>query len=243
MDNKGSIKYKLSKLVNIIIFAVSVILILLATIFRELQVVFTVLISIGTSLLATSIVTHLNLLYAEEKDSISSILNLWAITGLYKQRAEINIETNSRMRNTKKLDICAMGLKNFRDAQTSAVIKQVKHGMRIRILTIDPNSKLLPLIDEKEKKPEGDTKQSILALIDWVDSIKKNQKRDDQVQIKIYDHYPSDFYFNMDGVVWTGPYQAKESQQTVTFKFEKDGLGAEYFKQNFEDLWKNAKEL
>lgn len=245
MEQKLSLKVKLSKAINSIVFLLSIIFLLIAIISRANQIMFTICISVGTSLLATFIVTYLNRIYLDEKEQLSVLLNKWGIKGIYKQRSEINIETNAILDKTKHLDICAMGLKNFRSAQGNKIQKYVKRGLCIRILTIDPNSDILNLIDDSESQLNGYTKNTIESLINWVDEIKSTStlRKNAKVQIRVYDHYPSYFYFAMDGTVWTGPYQAKDSQQTITFKFEKNSMGAEYYTEYFEDLWKNAKEV
>ena len=55
--------------------------------------------------------------------------------------------------------------------------------------------------------------------------------------MKFYNHYPYEFYFNVDGVVYVGPYQDKTSQQTITFKFNKNSKGAKCYNEYFERLW------
>ena len=74
----------------------------------------------------------------------------------------------------------------------------------------------------------------------WIEEIKQKQILPNQIQIKVYDHYPYDFYFCMDGIVFTGPYQAKTSQQTITYKYLANTHGANMFREYYDQLWERA---
>lgn len=41
----------------------------------------------------------------------------------------------------------------------------------------------------------------------------------------------------MDGIVFTGPYQNKTSQQTITYKYDKNTKGAKVYIEYFDSLW------
>lgn len=247
MNLLSLLKRKLAKSLNCIVLLIAIICILIA-VFAKLKetpndICFTILVSVGTSMLATALVSFISMANIAEKEQLSNMVNKWNICGIYKQRSEINVETNTLLSRTKNLDICAMGLKNFRSAQGNAIKKYVKKGLNIRIITIDPNSIIVDYVDNNEHQTSGHTKDTIQSLIQWVSEIKKYLKNECQVHIRVLDFYPSDFYFAMDGTVWTGPYQAKESQQTLTYKYDKGGMGADYYTEYFEELWENATEI
>ena len=78
------------------------------------------------------------------------IVEHWGLGGIYKQRAEINLFTNKMLKKANRLDICAMGLKGFRDAQGKVVAQRVASGMSLRVLTIDPEGDVLSEIDKTD---------------------------------------------------------------------------------------------
>lgn len=222
---------------NLITGLVGIVLILVSIIIGVNTTIAVILLSVGTSILASAVVTWLHSRYFFRQNNSSQLIQYWGIDKIYKTRSEINTETNELLKQTKKLEICAMGLKNFRDAQGKIIEKRISEGMFLKILTLDPCSSFLPIIDQTENVVIGSTKTDIASLLEWVRSLKKFQIVDNQIEIKTYDHYPYDFYFNMDGIVFTGPYQNKKSQQTITYKFSANTLGAKIYEDYFSSLW------
>ena len=106
-----------AKLVNRVVGLIGVILILIAVIIGTEKTPSIILLSIGTSMFASAIVTMLNSRYFFEKSNAVQLMEQWGIGQIYETRAEINAETNELLKNEKNLEICAMGLKGFRDAQ------------------------------------------------------------------------------------------------------------------------------
>lgn len=225
-------------LVNIVTISAGIIFILVSAFCED--PLYTVLISIGTSILATAIVTFLNSKYLIKQRKINEMVQTYGLDGIYKTRAEANVETNELLKNVKRLDVCAMGLKSFRESQGNLIEQKISEGLKMRILTIDPNSEVLSKIDINENNAIGSTKKSIEDLINWVNKIKEKSIFAGQVEIKTYNRYPYDFYFCIDGDVFTGPYHNKSSQQTITYKYLANTPGANIFTDNFDVQWENA---
>lgn len=240
MKSNKYITFWNAKTTNIIIASLGIILILISILIGIEKTLSVIILSIGTSILASAIVSGLSFRYLIQKSNASYLVEHWGIEKIYETRAEINYETNSLLKNTKSLEICAMGLKSFRDAQQNLIEKRISEGMRLKILTISPDSNILPLIDETEKVANGSTKTTIESLIDWVSDLKLKQIYNQQIELKVYDHYPYDFYFCMDGIVFTGPYQTKTSQQTITYKYSANTIGASIFINYFNSLWEES---
>lgn len=226
------------KLVNLFVGAVGIILILISILPFVKDPTNTILLSIGTSILATAIVTWLNARYLISQNSTISMTEKWGLEGIYEVRAHINTYTNKALLHANKLDICAMGLKGFRDAQGKNIASRVSRGMKLRILTLDPENPYLSEIDRKEGLAIGSTKATVESLILWVKQLQHRQLKDGQVEIKTYMDYPHDFYFCIDGTVFIGPYESKTSQQTITYRYNAHGHGARYYSDNFERFWK-----
>ena len=110
----------------------------------------------------------------------------------------------------------------------------LKKGVQIRIITMDPNCEVLKLRDRAEGKSEGATKESIVHLQEFFQKTNKRKK----VQIKYHQQLPLDFFFRVDDHIFVGPYiYGKESQQMITYEFEKGGRGYDYYMDYFESLW------
>lgn len=199
-----------------------------------------ILLSVGCSILATAIISFLTSIYQIQETDALETIQKWGVAGVYETRAEINPETNELLKHTDVLEICAMGLSNFRDAQSDLIKKRISKGMVLKILTLDPSSSFLKDIDKAEKRPEGYTKQSIEQLFVWLAELTPLQKYANQIEVRTYDHYPHDFFYCMDGIVYTGPYLPKASQQTITYKFLGKSKGAAYYKAHFDKLWCDA---
>lgn len=222
---------------NIITGCLGVILILTAVIIGVTKTLSVILLSIGTSVLASAIVSYLNSKYLINRSEAIQMVERWGIEKIYTARSEINVETNDLLKSTNRLEICAMGLKGFRDAQAKTIEKRVSEGMKLKILTLNPNSKFLSNIDQKERSLIGSTKNDIESLLTWISELKNIQRVDGQVEVKTYDNYPYDFYFNLDGTIFVGPYQNKTSQQTITYKYAAGTKGAKIYKDYFDSLW------
>ena len=226
-----------AKLINLVVGLIGAMLILVGVLIGTERIIAIILLSIGTSIFASAIVTGLNSRYLLEKSNAARLVEQWGIEQVYETRAEINAETNELLKTTKELDICAMGLKGFRDAQGDLIKSRIAAGMILHILTLSPTCDYLARIDEEEGLVEGSTKASIESLLRWVDELKKTQLNDNQICIRFYNNYPYDFYFCLDGVVFTGPYQPKTSQQTITYKYCAHSHGAQLFRNYFNMLW------
>lgn len=243
MKKLDALERKLSNinanLINIIIFMLGIILILASILTGGTKTISQVGLSIGTSLVASSIVVFISSRYLMKENNIKDMVRQWKIAGIFETRASMNKSTNIDLENNKDcLDIIAFGLKGFRDSKTKLIQEKVRQGMKIRILTINPESEFLKEREVAEKEIPGQMRNTIIQLGEWVNELKKVQVDKQQVQIKYYDSLPLDFYFGLDNNVYIGPYlYGKQSQQTISYQFEEGGEGFNLYKDYFEQLW------
>ena len=102
------------------------------------------------------------------------------------------------------------------------------------IYFLNPDNPILTMRDQAEGKPEGYTKKSIMELRTF---FKKTSIRK-KVKIKYHNDLPLDLYFRVDNHVFVGPYLfGKDSQQMITYEFEKGGKGFDYYTNYFDSLW------
>lgn len=236
---EDKIKYNVNeRLVNFIVLLIGILATIIGVFLHDNKDASTILISVGASLVASAIVTYLSSIYIYKRKKEKELIDYWGITSIYKTRQEMNRSCEEHMQQIEKqMDIIAFGLRSFRDSQGKFIKSKIKNGLKLRILTIDPNSEFLRQREMDEKKTEGSIKDSINQLIQWADEINKELKKQ-AVEIRIYNALPLDFYFREDDYCFVGPYQyGKDSQQTISYEFHKKGKGFSYYQEYFEDLW------
>lgn len=194
-------------------------------------------ISIGCSLVASALVILLNTFLVDA--TIHNPLDDWCLRRIATTRAEINNECAEKLSHAKyQVDIVAFGLQSFRNKQSDAIEGYLKKGVNFRILTMDPNS---PFVSQREKE-EDDTniKNSIDKLVEWADRLNAKQYKG-RVIIKGYSCMTLDFYWRVDHTIYVGPYWVGyDSQQTVTYAFDKGGDGFKLYSKYFDKLWNTS---
>jgi len=116
--------------------------------------------------------------------------------------------------------------------------------MKVRIITIDPNSEFLKERELVEEENPGAIRNTILRLIEWVDVVNSDATEDNKVEIRIYDSLPFDFYMRLDSSLYIGPYMyGLNSQQTISYEYKRPSRGYEYYSRYFEKLWNDDKFL
>ncbi len=229
-----------AELVNAVTLWMGVAVIALGTLVgarsSDLQVI---LVSVGTSLVASATVVYLSSRYLVRQSRAKDIIETWGLEGIYRTRAEMNVSCDAHLAGAEcELDIIAFGLRSLRDSQSDLILAKVKKGLRMRVLTISPDSPFLAQRERDENEIAGQIQRTIVQLAAWVKQLSSHALRSDQVQIKFYDALPLDFYLRVDGHVYVGPYlRGKTSQQTVSYEFRGNSAGYEYWKGYFESLW------
>ncbi len=196
-------------------------------------------ISIGCSLLASGFILLLTVFVIDErKDELSE----WKITRIFEKRSQKNTESDPLIKTLKAgedIDGIAFGLRTWRTDNYTDILNALNKGVKIRLITMDPTSDFTTQRSREEGQNE-DISKSINDLIEWANDI--NQKSTaGSVQIKGYKCMTLDFYWRINDVIYVGPYLLnKDSKNTITFKFQKDGKGFNYYHKYFEELWKSS---
>ncbi|MFF4810958.1 hypothetical protein ACFY03_22370 [Micromonospora chersina] len=202
-----------------------------------------VLLSVGTSIVATTILAYLSSHYTIRQNQIKEMCNHWKIEAIYATRAEMNVSSNEALREcAEQLDIIAFGLKSFRETQTPLLRKKVAAGVRVRILTIKPDSIFVKQRERDENEVPGQIRKTIEDLRAWANELAMAAKKPSNVQLRFYDALPLDFYFRVDRKVYVGPYMhGYSSHQTISMEFGINGAGFEYWTTYFDSLWSDSK--
>ena len=192
-------------------------------------------VSIGCSLIASSVVALLNSLFVERKKV--SPLDSWGIQNIYKRRSLMNKDCDISIDNAKRqIDIVAFGLKSFRTDYGNSALALLQKGVNIRIITMDPESKFVKQREIEEGEVPGQIKNTIEQLVEWAEKLNA-ESTNGKITIKGYSCMTLDFYWRVDDDIYVGPYWYKyPSQQTISYKFTKgDGFDAYY--EYFDRLW------
>lgn len=225
-------------LINGLICCVGVIC-LLAALFTKNQDLRNILLSIGCSLIASSVVSYLTSKYLVRMSRIKNIIENWGLEAIYETRQKMNQSTDIAFESLEShLDIIAWGLKSFRDAKDNVIREKVKRGLKIRFITHHPDSENVKQREIDEKEAPGQIRQTILHLQKWIEDLQKIAPKPDNIQVKYYNSLPEDFYFRVDDHVFIGPYlYGISSQQTISYEFKAPAQGAKYYMDYFDRLW------
>ena len=198
----------------------------------------TVVISVGTSMIASAIVSYLASIYIFKRKKEKEIVEVWGLESITDNRAQMNEHVMIHLKDSNQhLDIIAYGLKSFRESKHELIQAKINSGLKIRIITVNPECDLLKQKDIDENKIEGSTAKSIEDLCKWAKDF-NNQN----IEIRFCETLPTELYFRVDDYVYAGPYQiGRESQRSITFEYRNNGrhraLGFYYYNNYFERLW------
>lgn len=233
---KLSIKSKLSFWCSIIIALIGMILIICDNYWWKTDK--SIWISIGCSLIASSIVAILSQFLLE--DLAAKDIDEWKITKIFDRRSEKNRESDPLLSELKEnLDGIAFGLKKWRTNNSTEILNAMNHGVNIRLITMNPDSVHVRERAEEEGQNEN-LKDSINDLINFANNL-NSKSMNGKIAIKGYDCMTLDFYWRMDDIIYVGPYMYKKaSSDTITYKFVNGGKGFEYYRKYFESLWNDS---
>ena len=236
------------RLINLIVALIGIISVIIGVFLSFLEkggneILATVLISVGTSLIASAVVTYLTSIYIYKRKKEKEITDFWGLTAIFETRQRMNDSSDDHLPLIEdSLDIIAFGLRSFRDSKTHEIQNKVRRGLKIRMLTIHPDSPFLKQREIDEKQAEGAIKKSIILLFDWITELRTIAPDENNISIKFYDALPLDFFFRMDDVLFVGPYMyGKDSQQTISMEFRGGANGFNYYMRYFEELWDDKK--
>ena len=234
-------------LIHIFIALVGIVLVIVSkTFFAEStnSMTYDVLISVGCSIVATAIITLLLLAVLPDDSEENAELAAWGLKRIYDERRTATFPPNKWPKS--QLDYIAFGLKHFRIANgySTALLKNIRHGLHVRILTLHPNSEFV----KKQEKLENtvDLKSDIEALIDWVKTMnsKLGSNPKGSIEIKFYDCIPLHFYCRADSQIWVGPYlPGVASNNAITFEFNGDSKGGRLYDDAFQDYWTGKRNI
>ena len=236
MESSGP-KISAERLINLVIGLIGVLLVFAGIFFIKRLDLSTVIVSVGASLIASSIVAFLSSIYIQKYRRAKEMSEIWGINSVEDKRTIMNIRIDACTEKAKRhYDIMAFGLKSLRDGNHQGVVNMLERGTKIRILSVDPDCEALKERDVQEKKAPGSTALSIRQLQEWVNDL--SSKYQGQIQLRLSKFLPSEFYCRVDDSIFVGPYQyGKESQQVFTIEFKNPGKAFSYYETYFNSIW------
>jgi hypothetical protein len=249
---KTAMKFKSIITIEVIIFLIGLVLVLVGLLFEinkigtiwglERATVQNVLISVGCSIIASSIISYLMTIYLNADKEARWVIETWGLKNI-EIRSILNYEINEKLDHMSHgMDIVAFGMKNFLAAKGILLEKKVKQGCTIRILTMHPGSEFLARRDMEEGNSPGQIKKEIEDMIQWAQGINNVQSRkgSGSIEIRGYNGLPQDMYQRIDDHVYVGPLHfGKPSQQTIAYEYKPGSKGTAHYTEYFLSLWKN----
>jgi len=231
----------IEKCVNLIIFLVGILLVAIgvlasAAIGDNWE---TVLVSVGTSMIASAVVSFITLAYIVKRRGTEELVEEWGVCEICERRSEMNNRVDRQLEKAcDHLDIVGHGLSSFRETKAKLLREKVSSGLKIRLITVRPDLKELKLRDQDEEKTRGSTAQSIRRLREWMEELRKLPNA--QVEVRYCRTLPTEVYFRVDNYIYVGPYQfGRDSQRVITTAYRQGGAGFQYYEEYFEMLWNN----
>lgn len=235
------IKRKMGRLLNVMIILLGLLLIAGGIMAKDNGIALTILVSIGTSLIASAIVSLLNAEYLTENERIKNLIKRWQLSSLYKTKADMNQESNAVLETcSSRIDIIAEGMHGFLSAKGEELREKLRQGVKIRIISCDNQTMLAQRAKDESltgKKMNVDAAEEIKDLINWVDKSREIIPKCD-LSIRFHSSYPACSYLRIDSKVFISPNMwLRPSQQSFAISFFEEGIGGEYFSKYFEQLW------
>lgn len=199
-----------------------------------------VLVSVGTSLIASGIVASLDLLRTFKRDQLNSRFDsVFVNAGIENAYAKRDLdEYDTLIKNAKKsIDIMGYSLRGFyqsyRDILLEKTEKNSNFTIRILVVTSDSISSKWREANE-DGKSKGVYKESI-------ETLKRGFKDRPNIEIKMIDIPLGHMIYRIDDIMYIGPYlYKKNSKSTNTVRLCKDGWLFKEYQQEFNAMWKDA---
>lgn len=240
------IKYLLNKkvylLINIIILIIGYFLISKGvSLIKEEPTKSNILVSIGTSVIATGIVVFLDLWktisISKLMEKIKNIINDGGLNLLYKKRDIDRYDDLIKDLDTS-LDICGYSLGGFFDSY-SVILKDkiVNKNVQVRALFVDHTSEAAKNRAQLEGKSIDLFKTRFDAFKNYFDQIPG-------IEIKTI-HVPlSTMIYRIDDTMFVGPhFYKRQSKSTLTMELKKGKWMFEEYQNEFNRMWIDARSV
>ncbi len=200
---------------------------------------YTILISLGTSFIASCVVILLDL-WKQFSDSqiLESTINVIHQAGIVKVYRKRDLDKyDSLMAGFKtELNICGYSLNAFFDSYRDLLIEKSKNipGIKIKILIVDPQS----VFSSNRAESEGNAPNAYIASLE---RLRKAFADYSNIEIRKIPTPLSSMIFRIDDTIFVGPhfYQTL-SKSTITYELCPKGFLFEQYLEEFNRMWEKA---
>lgn len=199
----------------------------------------TLLISIGTSIVAGVIVTFIDVLSKSFQDymfvDINNIIDKAGISKIFFKR-DLDEYDELIKGLSDSIDISGYSLRSFYQSYGDILIEKVSKNkkIKIRMLLVDPSTIFSQDMEELENGVPGDIYRSS------INTMYQKFKGHTGIQIRTIKHSMGHMTYRIDDVMYVGPFfHEKSSKSTHTIKLKKGELFTSYQK-DFDRMWDEA---
>ena len=200
----------------------------------------TILVSVGTSLIAGGIVAVLDLFRNVGREhvchNIDNIVLKAGIENVYSKR-DLD-EYDTLINNAQKsIDVMGYSLRGFYQSYKDIILEKADRNsdFTVRILLVDPTSLSSKWRENNEDGQVRGTYQKSLEVIKQGFSNKAN------IEIKVIDIPLGHMIYRIDDVMYVGPYfYEKNSKSTNTLRLSKEGWLFKEYQSEFDNMWSDG---
>lgn len=206
----------------IVVGLISIILIITGCIVPN-AIAINVLISTGTSLLASAFFVLLTVRHIDKEKQRIALFEEMGLVQFYLERSHITQRCEQLFQDARQIDITGTRLKtlleNHKVTLTNLLLTR---PVQIRILMPDPDADSAKTLQELLGMKKS-IRQGLQDVLDWKESINK-QLCKGTLELRFSDKMISSMYQRIDKIVFTGPYINKiETQRTYTLECDAYG--------------------
>ncbi len=204
----------------------------------------TLLIAIGTSLIATGIAGWTLFAYVLLTDRLNKrfeILSDFGLLAIFKERSlGIRDVYESRLDQAEEhIDLLGFGQRAFRQDFAERFPMWLGRGVHIRILLLDPsfpkNSwSVADQRDREEQNDEGEIKRDVKSFLEKTQALRE---RHEKFEVKLYRCLPTVNVLRIDDELFWGPYLLKKPSRSAPTLLVELGELYDVMLQHFESIW------
>lgn len=203
----------------------------------------TILMSIGTSLIAGGIVAALDLYRNAGQEqiykNINNVIVKAGVEQIYEKR-DLD-EYDQLIKGAKSsIDVLGYSLRGFYQSYKEILIDKASRNpcFSVRILLVEPDSISSKYRENNEDgKVAGIYKKSIDVIMQGFTNLSN-------IEIRTIDVPVGNMIYRIDDTMYVGPYFYKRnSKSTNTIKLGKDGWLYKEYQQEFDNMWKDGKKM
>lgn len=231
------IKRKSYLLINTIIFLLGIIGIIISFFLAERLNV--IIMSIGTALVSSALVSFLELLRSSYSDIISNDVKKLVIeAGIMNVFDKRNLDDYDELiRKSHSIDITGYSLRAFSQSYYTIIKDEISKNSNfaLRIILVNPEcnaSKERELIEYKKQNNQFKTS---------CEDVFSKFKDIEGVEIKLINFSLSSMIYRIDDIMYIGPHLVSEtSTASFTMKIKKGGWAFKKYQKEFDALWEMA---